>query len=178
MHCSVGLPDRTALLPTTQHGSIIHPVDILSTSPYVPETLTMSVASAAKRASVLALGIALMVAWGVQGASEPSGPKAFAKQPDKAASDQGEGKASGRLPPYYSKVVNEEQRQQIYAIQRQYAEKTGPLKRELARLSAECNQKIESLLTPEQKMFVEGLKTKAKNDRESSKKGAKTGKRS
>ena len=71
----------------------------------------------------------------------------------------------GRLPAYYGRVVDEEQREKIYAIQRQYAPKIDALKTELAALTAERDEKVAAVLTPEQLQTVDKLKAEAKAKR-------------
>jgi hypothetical protein len=71
----------------------------------------------------------------------------------------------GRLPAYYNRVVDEEQRAKIYAIQREYAPKIDALKAQLEALTAERNEKVVAVLTPEQRTTVEKLRAEAKAKR-------------
>ena len=71
----------------------------------------------------------------------------------------------GRLPAYYSRVVDEKQREKIYAIQREFAPKIDALKAQLAALTAERDTKVEAVLAPEQLKTVEKLKAEAKRDK-------------
>jgi len=71
----------------------------------------------------------------------------------------------GRLPNYYSRVVDQEQREKIYAIQREYAPKIDTLKAQLEALVAERDEKVEAVLTPEQQQTVEKLRAAAKAKR-------------
>jgi len=75
----------------------------------------------------------------------------------------------GRLPAYYSQVVDQKQRKEIYAIQREYAPKIDALKAQLAALVADRNEKVDAVLTPEQLSKVEQLKAEAKAKREKTK---------
>lgn len=64
----------------------------------------------------------------------------------------------GRLPPHFGQVVNEEQRQRIYAIQREYAARIDVLKAQLEAIEAERDARVYSVLTPPQRQRVEMLK--------------------
>ena len=75
----------------------------------------------------------------------------------------------GRLPAYYNRVVDEEQRGKIYAIQRDYAPKIDELKAQLAALMSERDKKVEAVLTAEQLKTVEKLRAEAKAKRERAK---------
>jgi hypothetical protein len=68
----------------------------------------------------------------------------------------------GRLPPYYSQVVNQEQRETIYRIQADYQEKLDSLEKQLKSLREERDKKIEAVLTPEQKKQWEKAAAEAK----------------
>jgi len=71
----------------------------------------------------------------------------------------------GRLPAYYARVVEKEQRKAIYAIQKEYNPRIKALKAELAALTKERDGKIAELLTPEQLKEVAQLKAAAKAKR-------------
>ena len=75
----------------------------------------------------------------------------------------------GRLPAYYSRVVDQEQREKIYAIQREYAPKIDALKAQLAALTAERDEKVVAELTPEQLQKIEQMKAEAKAKRAAAK---------
>jgi len=64
-------------------------------------------------------------------------------------------KPHGKLPAYYAKVVTPEQREQIIKIQKEYQPKIDALQAQLKALINERNEKIEALLTPEQKKQIE-----------------------
>ncbi|MGQ9564282.1 MAG: hypothetical protein ACUVQG_13450 [Thermogutta sp.] len=93
--------------------------------------------------------------------SSPEAPKA-ARQ----AGDVNEFRP--RLPMYYARVVTEEQRQKIYAIQREYYPKIAALRKQLEDLIAEQNAKIEAVLTPEQKSELDKIRAEAAAKRKSS----------
>lgn len=63
-------------------------------------------------------------------------------------------KLHGRLPPHYGKIVNDQQRQKIYAIQEEYRSKIEVLENQLKALKKERDEKIASVLTPEQRQAV------------------------
>lgn len=60
-------------------------------------------------------------------------------------------KAKGRLPAYYSDIVTEAQRQQIYAIQESYGKKTAPLQEQIDALEKQRDAEIEKVLDADQK---------------------------
>ena len=68
----------------------------------------------------------------------------------------------GRLPPHYAKVVTEEQREKIYAIQAEYRTKIETARAQLDALVKEEKDKISAVLTEEQKKKVEEFQTPAK----------------
>ena len=63
-----------------------------------------------------------------------------------AAQDAKKEKAKGRLPPYYNDVVDDAEKEKIYAIQATYADKIDKLEAELESLKAERDKKIEGVL--------------------------------
>jgi hypothetical protein len=67
-------------------------------------------------------------------------------------------KLTGRLPPYYSAVVTEQQRQRIYAIQAEYGPKLTQVRAQLTKLQQEQEEKIEAVLSPEQAEKLAKLK--------------------
>lgn len=75
----------------------------------------------------------------------------------------------GRLPAYYNRVVDKKQREEIYAIQREYAPKIEALEAQLAALRAERDTKVEAVLTPDQLNTVEKLAAEAKAKRDKAK---------
>jgi Spy/CpxP family protein refolding chaperone len=121
-------------------------------------------------ASTMVLTIsALLVQSGTAAAQEtpkttPPAAKADGKKADKTA---------GRLPAFYKSVVTEEQRQQIYKIMAEYAPKLADLRAQLSRATKEQDEKIEALLTPEQKQKITQLKVAAKVNRRAAASGEK-----
>jgi Spy/CpxP family protein refolding chaperone len=109
---------------------------------------------------VLALS-ALLVSSGTAAAQEtpkatPPAAKADGKKADKA---------TGRLPAYYKGVVNDDQRQQIYKIMAEYAPRLADLHAQMRQATKEQDDKIEALLTPEQKQKIAQLKAAKPNRR-------------
>ncbi|HEV3344129.1 MAG TPA: hypothetical protein VG125_27385 [Pirellulales bacterium] len=74
-------------------------------------------------------------------------------------------KPRGRLPAYYSKVVDGQQREKIYKIQQQYEPKISALKAELQALQEKVDAEVEAVLTPEQQATVKKLTEEAKAKR-------------
>ena len=71
-----------------------------------------------------------------------------------------EKKAKGRLPPYYSAIVTDQQRDVIYAIQAKYAQQLAVLQGQIEGLEKQRDQDIENVLSPQQKLLL----TKALGD--------------
>jgi len=79
-------------------------------------------------------------------------------------------KFRGRLPNYYSQVVDQQQREKIYAIQREYKPKIDALKAQLAALTKERDDEVSEVLTPQQREKIEQLREEAKAKREAKRK--------
>lgn len=60
-------------------------------------------------------------------------------------------KLRGRLPAHFGKIVDPQQKEQIYGIQREYAPKIEALRAELQALLAKRDADVENVLTAEQK---------------------------
>jgi Spy/CpxP family protein refolding chaperone len=104
---------------------------------------------------------ALLVSSGTATAQEtpkatPPAAKAAGKKADTV---------SGRLPAHYKGVVTEDQRKQIYKIMAEYAPRFADLRAQLRQVTKEQDDKIEALLTPEQKQKIAQLKAAAKLNR-------------
>ncbi len=78
----------------------------------------------------------------------------------------------GRLPSYYGSVVDDRQRQQIYAIQRRYFAQIEGLKAQLAAVTERRNAEVAAVLLPQQHAEVQRLKAEAKAKRDAKKKRA------
>ena len=79
-------------------------------------------------------------------------------------------KRYARLPAYYSRVVEDKQRQQIYAIQRLYGPKLEELKLQYEALKKQRDAKIEQVLSANQRGQIEQMKLAAKAKRAKGKK--------
>lgn len=73
--------------------------------------------------------------------------------------------AKGRLPAFYGEVVDQKQRDAIYAIQAEFAPKIDALKAQLDALEKDRDEKVAAVLTEEQMKKVEALKEAAKAKR-------------
>ena len=78
-------------------------------------------------------------------------------------------KGHHRLPNYYAIVVGDEQREKIYNIQDEYRPKIEALRAELKVLLKERNEKIEAVLTPEQKQQIDEARAEAEAKRKANK---------
>lgn len=81
-----------------------------------------------------------------------------AQENEKAASKE----RRGPLPFYFGKLgVSETQREKLYDIQDSYEARLEELRKEMKRLLAERDEKMEELLTPGQKLRLQELKAEA-----------------
>ncbi len=74
-------------------------------------------------------------------------------------------KFAGRLPRYFGSVVDEKQRESIYAIQQMYYEQIDELEERLAELREEQQQKIDAVLSNEQHQQIADLRIRAQSKR-------------
>jgi hypothetical protein len=65
-----------------------------------------------------------------------------------------EKKAKGRLPPYYSAIVTDQQREAIYLIQAKYAQQLAALQEQMDAMEKQRNTDIENVLSPQQKLLL------------------------
>ena len=115
-------------------------------------------ATALMVAMLVLAGVAATV--GVSGAQDTPAAKASgAKQAKKPA------KFRGRLPAYYSKVVDQKQREQIYAIQKTHNAEITKLRAQLKDLIAKRNTEVVAVLSAEQKAKLAKLIAAAKANR-------------
>ncbi|HWB13304.1 MAG TPA: hypothetical protein VG826_29025 [Pirellulales bacterium] len=105
---------------------------------------------------------AVSISLAQQDSSKPA-TKADAKAEGKTAKPRA--KPRGRLPAYYSKVVDGQQREKIYKIQQQYESKIAALKAELQALQEKVDAEVEAVLTAEQQSMVKKLAEEAKAKR-------------
>ena len=94
---------------------------------------------------------------------EPAAAEPAAKTAD--AAPKVVKKFRGRLPNYYSQVVDAKQRAAIYAIQKDYASKIAQLQEQLAAIIQEKNDKVRTVLSIEQQKKVDDLAAQAKAKR-------------
>ena len=87
----------------------------------------------------------------------------------KASTSKTRAKPRGRLPIYYARVVDTEQRERIYEIQRSYAEQTEPLRRQLAELDEQLRAEMREVLSDEQRRQVDQFVAEARARREATK---------
>ena len=118
-------------------------------------------------AAIAALAVALPVALPSiraeeeDPAKERSAAEAAAEKPAKSKAR----KAKGRLPAFYGRVVTEEQRGEIYAIQTKYRPRIEDLTAELKRLRDKRREEVEAVLTSDQREQISMFRSKAKEGR-------------
>jgi hypothetical protein len=66
-----------------------------------------------------------------------------------------------RLPAFYNKVVTDEQREKIYAIQRTFGQQIKDLENQIAALEAKRDLAVDDVLTPQQRARVAQLQAEA-----------------
>ena len=117
-------------------------------------------------ASMLLLGILVVGGWPVRAQNLETVRELAAKAPvANRLAVQPKKEFHGRLPAYFGMVVDQKQRENIYAIQKEYFEEIEALKTRLALLTDERNKKILTVLSPEQRAKVDQLKAEAKAKR-------------
>ncbi len=87
------------------------------------------------------------------------------RQERNAAPDDGPPKMRLRLPAYYARVVDEQQREQIYSILRACEEKLLPLREQINELELERDADVEKVLSEEQLAEVKRLTEEARQRR-------------
>jgi hypothetical protein len=101
-------------------------------------------------------------------AQKPADGKAAEKDAAKSAAQPkkpAEPKITGRLPAYYSTIVTEAQRKQIYQIQAKHDVTIEALKAALREAVEKRNAEVESVLSDEQKKQLAELIEKSRADR-------------
>lgn len=117
----------------------------------------------------LAMVMALCLGHG-QSSSRAQEPEM--KQATKAASDTTETsveavdpaqpkKLTGRLPRYFSSVVDQQQRLEIYQIQAEYRAKIAEVEKQLMALRSEQLEEIENVLSATQRKQLNTIRTQA-----------------
>ena len=74
-------------------------------------------------------------------------------------------KVRGRLPAYYSRVVSQEQREEIYAIQARFAAEMQKLKEQLEAMEQARDKEVSGVLTADQKKQVDAMVAAARAKR-------------
>ena len=72
------------------------------------------------------------------------------------------GKSRGRLPPFYNKIVDKEQREAIYKIQEKHAAQIEELEKQLQAAEDKRDAEIAAVLTAEQREKVAALVAESK----------------
>ncbi|HEX3656954.1 MAG TPA: hypothetical protein VHV55_14150 [Pirellulales bacterium] len=106
------------------------------------------------RSMLAYLLLALAVVW--------SQPATLCSAADDAPAAKEKSKLKGRLPNYYSKVVDGAQREKIQQIQQTYAPQIEQLQAQLKALNEKREAEINALLTPEQRTRLAALSAEAK----------------
>lgn len=83
-------------------------------------------------------------------------------------------KPKGRLPSYYSKVVDGIQRDKIYDVQKKYGPQIEQLQAQLKELTEKRDAEVAALLTPEQRERLATLQAEAKEAAAKKRAAAKT----
>ena len=91
---------------------------------------------------------------------------AYSQETPPAATKAARAKPRGRLPSYYGDVVNQEQRDKIYAIQLKYESQLAALREQLKALVDKRDAEVAGVLTPEQVEQVKRIAAEAKAARE------------
>lgn len=86
-------------------------------------------------------------------------------------------KPRGRLPVYYSRVVSQDQREQIYGLQAKFQAEIDKLLAQLKQLEEQRDADVRKVLTDDQREKVDALVAEAKARREARRKetASKTG---
>ena len=82
--------------------------------------------------------------------AKASAAEATAEAPTSAKKDSAKKEPRGRLPQYYSDVVTEEQRTEIYAIQSKHEAEIESLEKQLEAAKSALMEEIEGVLSPSQ----------------------------
>ena len=123
----------------------------------------------ARKTWLFVVATSLIVAGMTVGASSAQdGKKAAGKAATKSAAEP-----RHRLPPYYAKVVDDTQKEKIYAIQDKHAAKIDALQAELKAAIDKRDTEIEAVLTTKQKVDIKALAADAKAKRGASDAGEK-----
>jgi Spy/CpxP family protein refolding chaperone len=116
------------------------------------------------RASIIAVlaGLAVLAAGPL--AAQDAAKSDTAKRTRRAQA-RTDSKPRGRLPMYYTGVVDDKQRDAIYKIQQEYEPQVAAAKSKLETVTKERDEKIAALLTAEQKQKIAEKQAAAKGKR-------------
>jgi hypothetical protein len=107
--------------------------------------------------------LTVLLAWTVGiGRGADNAPAADAPTKPKAADSGEEGKLKGRLPAYFAKLVDKDQKEAIYKIEDEYGPKIKALQQQVHDMEAERNGKIRAVLTPDQQKKLDEYMAAAK----------------
>ena len=107
-----------------------------------------------------AMALAWLLCWATTAAAQDPPGGTGGPPPDKPATQKAETpkKPRGRLPAYYGRVVDAQQRERIYEIQARFNEQIEKLKEQLEELVEQRDSEVEEVLTDEQRDEVDALK--------------------
>jgi hypothetical protein len=118
---------------------------------------------------VLTCGLLMMPAAALSAADEkkptkssPASAKESSAKTKAPAKSEGEtakkSESGGRLPRFFASLVDDEQRESIYAVQEKYRSKIDSLREQLREIESEQLKEIESVLTAAQRKELETLR--------------------
>ena len=114
---------------------------------------------------VLSLLLAGLVFSGTSSAQEKKPEKSPAKAVEATKSAKTRRKPKGRLPAYYSRVVNAVQREKIYEVQADFTAKIEKLMAEVNKLREEMSTAVANVLSADQRAQVEEFRNQARQRR-------------
>jgi len=103
--------------------------------------------------------------------NNPAGKKTE-KKAGKIKAEKEQIKKGRRLPPFYKNIVSDEQRDKIFAVQEEYGPKIQELRRQLMALEKERDEKIDAILTPDQKKKINAARLEMQEKRKAAKEKA------
>ena len=110
--------------------------------------------------AVAVFGLLVLVGANLRGQDDAEPPANAAEAAKSNAEDE---KRRGPLPAYFGKIgVSDEQREKLYDIQDEYEARLEELRQQLKALVRERDAKLESLLTPGQKLRLKELREEAR----------------
>lgn len=110
--------------------------------------------------AVVVFGLLILVGANLRGQDET---EPAANTPSAAKPEAAEEERRGPLPTYFGKIgVSDEQREKLYDVQEEYEARLEELRQQLKALVRERDAKLESLLTPGQKLRLKELREEAR----------------